>query len=347
MSKNFSLLNMNGLSDVAIKLLDMIEKAVGWTVSPKGSKRDFEDALLYYKNSIMDDKTMPSLVKATKIAESRNNLQQYVNQGKIISCALDELELDASLSEINLDWLTYFFDYAKNIQDEMVQKIWARLLAEECNGSTAIQRKLIHVLSLMDSETALAFTNMCRVVIQIPTQGLAQSLSSRYLPHFIPLIVPFKQRAYILLSIRSERNDLNAMVSEYEDYCDNIPKPEQIAVMHELGLINILEETGKEFEYPFNVGRTTHRYEAVHTEKGEAHKLVETIEEDYCISYFDENYVVTLKKDNQQSSIRYGIIQFTSLGETLCKILKVEKIENFGHILHYFFNPQGFDIEEC
>ena len=56
--------------------------------------------------------------------------------------------------------MSYFFDYAQNISDESVQKIWARILAEHRNGDTSIKRILIYTLSLLDTEFAKAFGNV-------------------------------------------------------------------------------------------------------------------------------------------------------------------------------------------
>lgn len=168
MTDKISIIDTEALSGAAVKLLDMIEKGIGWIVSPKGGRKDLEDAWLYYKKSIMEDITIPPLVRASKIATARKDLIQYINQGKIIEKTVPLLKSETSIENLDLDWLSYFFSYAKNIHDDTIQTIWANLLAEECNGSTSIQRNLIHVLSLMDTSTAKAFMELCRTVIEIP-----------------------------------------------------------------------------------------------------------------------------------------------------------------------------------
>ena len=35
-----SLINLDGASDVVIKLLDMLQNAVGWVVAPHGARKD-------------------------------------------------------------------------------------------------------------------------------------------------------------------------------------------------------------------------------------------------------------------------------------------------------------------
>ena len=38
-----SLINLDGASDVVIKLLDMLQNAVGWVVAPHGARKDFDE----------------------------------------------------------------------------------------------------------------------------------------------------------------------------------------------------------------------------------------------------------------------------------------------------------------
>ena len=47
-NNSFSVLNIDGLGDVAVKFLDMLEKACVWAISPHGSKKEFEEGLLAY-----------------------------------------------------------------------------------------------------------------------------------------------------------------------------------------------------------------------------------------------------------------------------------------------------------
>lgn len=156
----FSLINLGGASDVIIKLLDMIEKAVGWTVVPKGTKADFEEGLAVYKESIMNDNSLSEIQKSAKISAARKELKQYINQGKIISYASMNINDNAKMDEDD-DWLMYFFEYAKNITNDDVQKIWGRLLSMKINGEEGVSKKLINALSLMEPEDVELFCTLC------------------------------------------------------------------------------------------------------------------------------------------------------------------------------------------
>lgn len=339
---NFSLLNMDGLSDVFVKMLDMIEKAVGWTITPKGSRKDLEDALQYYKKTIMDDETIPPIVKASRIASAKKELTQYVNQGKIINNASLSLKETATFKNLDLDWLSYFFDYAKNIQDEHIQKIWARLLAEQCNGDTSIQRNLIHILSLMDAETAIAFTNLCRLVVRIPVHNVSKTIATRYIPEFVPVIAPFLVYS-IYLALPDDREEKQAMLN----YSEYIPSPEQLETFRELGLINVREDENKEFLYPYSALLTHHRFEADESKEG-LQRFVETTRKNYIINYFSNTCCITpdkAKHPDDPKYIRLGLVQFTSTGVALYKAIKVDEAEGFLLFLSKYLELQGLNVD--
>ena len=96
--KNYSILNLDGASDVIIKMLVMIENAVGWIGAPKGAKKDFNEGLAIYKESIEKNDTLSGLEKGAKISNARMELKQYINQGKIISNAFKNLQNEAKMN---------------------------------------------------------------------------------------------------------------------------------------------------------------------------------------------------------------------------------------------------------
>ena len=126
--KNYSILNLDGASDVIIKMLVMIENAVGWIGAPKGAKKDFNEGLAIYKESIEKNDTLSGLEKGAKISNARMELKQYINQGKIISNAFKNLQNEAKMN-VEDDWLLVFFEYAKNISDDEIQQVWGRILS--------------------------------------------------------------------------------------------------------------------------------------------------------------------------------------------------------------------------
>lgn len=103
-----SLINLDGASDVVIKLLDMLQDAVGWVVAPHGERKDFNEAVEIYKKSIEEDDKLDGRLKAAKISSARKELKQYINQSKIIAYAIEDLDHNAKL-ELEDDWVVIFF----------------------------------------------------------------------------------------------------------------------------------------------------------------------------------------------------------------------------------------------
>lgn len=342
-----SLINLDGASDVVIKFLDMIQDAVGWMITPHGERKDFEEALVVYKKTIEDDETLNGIVKATKLSSSRKELKQYINQGKIIAYTIEELAQNAKL-EVEDDWLSYFFDYAKNISDESVQKIWARILAEHCNGDTSIKRMLIHTLSLLDAESALAFGNLCRITIRCPNSNAYMQLGNKFLSKYVPLVL---SPVLYGLNLVLPEDDVKHVATK--KYVECIPKPSDLAVLQEVGLIELPEKRGTDFDYPYNFGLVHHDF----TGRNNTYKQTELKE--YIIEYGNEKYAVEpeninrdelLKIDSNEKlpeKIRFGSVKFSTVGETLYKILNVEKLSNFDHILRTCVESQKFCLRRC
>ncbi|MBQ9928966.1 MAG: DUF2806 domain-containing protein [Lachnospiraceae bacterium] len=161
MSDKNALIDFECVSDVAIKLLEMIEKSVGWVAMPKGVNRDFNEAIEGYKEYVLKNDNIEGLEKYAKIATARNDLKKYINQGKIIRSTLDNLDNSANMCNLDDDWLLYFFEYAKNISNEYIQDMWGKLLACKVNGADGITKKLVNAFSLMEQADVELFCMLC------------------------------------------------------------------------------------------------------------------------------------------------------------------------------------------
>lgn len=149
------------LSKVAIAALDKLEKATGWLVTPKGKKKDFEDAIEGYNKDIDKDSNLPPLMKAAFKAEARETLKKYCNLNDISNIAIQQMSDEAEPANVDEDWLNYFKEHAQNISREDAKILWGKLLAEECEESGRIPKTLIHILSLMSSKEAKLFETLC------------------------------------------------------------------------------------------------------------------------------------------------------------------------------------------
>lgn len=140
--------------------LERADKIFDWFNIPK------EEARTNLVKMIMEDKNLSSQSKTALIYNSRKLAREYANNKAIYEQAKELFE-NKDGEFYNQDWLAYFFDYAKNISNEQMQSIWARLLAGEYNSPGSLSRRLIHKLSIMDSRMAITLNNLFRFVVHV------------------------------------------------------------------------------------------------------------------------------------------------------------------------------------
>lgn len=160
------LIDFKGASDVLIKLLNMVEKSIGWVISPKGTKKDFNEGLETYKKSIEDDQSLSGIEKGAYISTAKRDLLHYINTGKIIGFAGNNINTDADFENVGVDWLAFFFEHAKNISREDVQLIWGKILANKINGDRQITKKMVHILSIIEDEDIDVFCKICSMTFE-------------------------------------------------------------------------------------------------------------------------------------------------------------------------------------
>ena len=151
-------------ASVVNNVLDKMEHAVGFVVTPRGKKKDLEEAVSYYIDEIKNDKKLSPIIKAVKISNARRDIKEYINQNDIVNIGMDNMDNNTKMEKITDDWLMYFFDKAKNVTNEQLKVIWGKLLAEEAI-SGEVSKKLVHILSVISPDDAFAFGNVCNYYV--------------------------------------------------------------------------------------------------------------------------------------------------------------------------------------
>lgn len=305
---NFSIINLDGASDVVIKLLDMIEHAVGWTMVPKKSKKDFEEGLDIYKKSIIEDEKLNAIEKGARISKARRELKQYINQRDIISYAINNIREDAKMS-VDDDWMLYFFEYAQNVSNSKIQQIWGKILAEQYNGDTSVSRKLMHTLSLLDSSAALNFGKLCSITIGV-------SAGNNDVKHmdYIPFIFWNNSNSKDI-----NINDINKFDLEYSKYC---PCINELRILEEYGLITISQEK----PYTKYILYSTPYTIFVGKQKIEISKVED----------FDKNEI---------EEIAFGNVRYTAIGKELYKLIDIlDYCHSTRYQLSHYLLKQGITV---
>lgn len=181
--KSMSLINFDGLGQVACSLIDKISSAVGWIATHDTPNRI---AVKQYIADIQNSDLDP-LVKAAKISRAKRDIKEYCNQSKIISDALPQLKATAVPNKIDDDWLASFMDKARLVNSESLQAIWSRILAQECNESQSIPKHLLDILSYISPAQAYKFNLLCQFSVQF--------ISGELKSHITPIIFSFNSSA--------------------------------------------------------------------------------------------------------------------------------------------------------
>lgn len=167
MFDNFSLIPGEAFTAgaaVVNNVIDKLEKACGFVATPKGKRKDMEEAVSWYIEKIKNDTSMPDLVKAARISNARKEIKEYCNQNDIINIGINNMIEGSDASILDDDWLNYFMDRAKNVDSEQLKVIWGKLLAEEVTYG-GITKKLLHILSIISSDDAQMFGEVCRYYV--------------------------------------------------------------------------------------------------------------------------------------------------------------------------------------
>ncbi len=154
-------------ADVINNIIDKISNAIGWLAVSRGTRENQIEAEKYLIEQIKNDETMPSLAKAACISNARKILKEYKNQHAILEIALNQVNETALPQNVDDDWISMFFDKAKNISRENMAVIWGKLLAKEFNTPNTVSKKLIHILSVIDVEDAEIFTKLSNFTVLI------------------------------------------------------------------------------------------------------------------------------------------------------------------------------------
>lgn len=115
------------------------------------------------------NKELKNLIYSTQQQDLKQLLKQYFNKAAIADLAYDILTESDDLSQVSkefkTEWFEQFFDYAKNISDENVQLLWARILAGEINKAGTFSIRTLRLLSDMSKEEALIFDRISKYAI--------------------------------------------------------------------------------------------------------------------------------------------------------------------------------------
>ena len=194
------IVNLEKLSEPLTKLVEVISKGVGTLYAPFGTirqaKADAEATIIVAR---ADAEAAEIQERAKARIEYRECLRQE-NIEKISSQAALELPETVSEKPVDTDWTLQYFDYAQDVCDEDMQKLWSRILAGEVASPGSYSKRTLQFLRTLDKDEAEAFTKICSLSVTLDrewyhlisnkeTDKVLRDMFSRSIPikHFISI----------------------------------------------------------------------------------------------------------------------------------------------------------------
>jgi hypothetical protein len=150
-----------------------------------GAQADVQVALIEAEGALKVNEVQRRAI--TRFVDEQT--QQQVNMEEIAALALGLVTEEAHPEDIELDWITNFFDKCRLTTDKEMRLLWAKLLAGEANAPGAFSKRTVTVLQSFDKPDATKFETLCRCVVK------ATEIEA------IPLIYDFKHDVYAQVEI--------------------------------------------------------------------------------------------------------------------------------------------------
>lgn len=162
MSKsNNTLIDLDGLSKPASKLIDALSRAIGTVYAPTHIKRiakaNAESVLIKAKAEI--DKQ--ELQKRAADRVTRVETRRQKNIESISEKAFNELPEHSDSVEPSNDWMAEFFSLCQDVSDENLQLLWARILAGEVSTPGKFTLRSMQLLKTLNTREATLFYSYC------------------------------------------------------------------------------------------------------------------------------------------------------------------------------------------
>ena len=101
-------------------------------VIEEGHKKIIEEVMASDKYSLAE--------KEFFLVNYKKHIKEYKNCKSIAEIASLNILPEKQIGDVDPDWFSFYFEKAKLVSDESMQKIWASILEEEINATNSISR---------------------------------------------------------------------------------------------------------------------------------------------------------------------------------------------------------------
>jgi hypothetical protein len=163
----FSLIDLSGFSKPADTLIKKISDAIGGIFRPNQIRR------IATAEAEADKIRAVGQLEVTEI--HRRALQRFIaeeakkqnNIESIILKALPQVTEDASPENVEDDWITHFFHKCRLTSDEQMQRLWAKVLADQANKPGTYSKRTVNIVAELEKDEADLFCKLCSFVVNM------------------------------------------------------------------------------------------------------------------------------------------------------------------------------------
>ena len=102
------------------------------------------------------------LIKRTKNRVVATEVRNQENLESIANRSIALLNNNAKPEEMEDDWIVNMLDKSKLFSDELMQELFARILAGEANSPGSFSKKSVNLLAELEKKDAICFKSLCR-----------------------------------------------------------------------------------------------------------------------------------------------------------------------------------------
>jgi hypothetical protein len=157
------------LSRPATTLIEKVSDLIGGGLRPYQIRRVAKaqaDAQKILAEADIEISDMQRRALSRMLAEEERSQR---NIESVVQRALSDLRDDAAPEKIDDDWLASFFEKARIVSSEEMQRLWGRILAGEANRPGSFSKRTLSTVSDLDRRDAEVFTTLCRFGWRIDT----------------------------------------------------------------------------------------------------------------------------------------------------------------------------------
>ena len=139
-----------------------IEHANADAVAKEIEVRSNAEIEAFRKNFTSIDNELAEIAIRRMVCEE---VKKQINLENILAQTIPLLKETSNPNKLDDDWIMKYSNEARNISDSEMQKIWAKLLADEANNPGATNKKTLSILSSMSKADAELFEKLASIFI--------------------------------------------------------------------------------------------------------------------------------------------------------------------------------------